>query len=84
METKKREHKERVSSTGGIKEWKMKKGVRREDSRIQAGDSPALQEEKQSVAQIVRDFGIREGLIHKWKKAFRKESAKTSPEKGET
>lgn len=45
------------------------KGVRKRDSRIQVGNS-RIYEEKQSVAQIARDFGIRESLIPRWKKAF--------------
>ncbi|NSW76886.1 MAG: transposase [Candidatus Atribacteria bacterium] len=41
-----------------------------------------VQEGKQTVAQIARDFGIRANLIHKWKRASREEPQDPFPGKG--
>jgi len=41
-----------------------------------------VREGKQTVAQVARDFGIRENLIHKWKRAFREEPQDPFPGKG--
>ena len=58
------------------------KVVRRQYDREFKLEILRLCEEKQSVAQIARDFGIRESLIHKWKKAFREDPQEPFPGKG--
>ncbi|WP_369018259.1 transposase [Thermatribacter velox] len=41
-----------------------------------------IKEEGHSVAQVARDFGIRDSLIYKWRKALREEPQEPLPGKG--
>ncbi len=47
---------------------------RKEDRKFKLEVLPLIQEGKEAIAQIARDFGIGESLVSGWKRAFREES----------